>query len=226
MSYPYNRHIPFGKRSRRYRKQAYIEIKNKIRRHAPVLGGLFTTHDFMHGKNGWIDGFFLGRKAPIFYNFVLDTTRNMYKERVRELAFDRSYEIVPDCEFGIFDAMVTDSETGMWTTTPADPMHFTQFGGLSRDEWVEQQIPIIANERVVQVFEEWTLHNDYGYGVGLHATIDVPYLTIEAVNDFIPRFMEFKAVFHSRVALTYSHDEIERWGIESNAIVDPDKWQE
>ncbi|MBK7050067.1 MAG: hypothetical protein KBF98_13790 [Rhodoferax sp.] len=52
------RHIPFGEQSRHYRKNAYIEIKNLIRRDAPVLGGLFTTHDYMHGKNGWIDGFF------------------------------------------------------------------------------------------------------------------------------------------------------------------------
>ena len=134
----------------------------------------------------------------------------MYKERVRELAFDRSYALVPDCEPGIFDAMVKDFKTGMWTTTPADPKHFTQFGGLSRHEWVEQQIPIIANERVVQVFEECTLHNDYCFGIGLHATIDVPYLTVAAVNDFIRRFMKSEAMFHSRVPLTYSHDEIER----------------
>ena len=95
MSYLYKRHIPFGKRSRKYRKRAYIEIKNKIRRHAAVLGGLFTTHDYMHGKNGWVDVFFLAGKAPSFYNCVLDTTRNAYKDRVRELAFDRSYELVP-----------------------------------------------------------------------------------------------------------------------------------
>lgn len=64
------------------------------------------------------------------------------------------------------------------------------------------------------------------YGIGLHATIDVPYLSIDAVNDFIRRFMESEAMFHSGVPLTYSHDEIERWGIESNAILEPDKWQE
>ena len=224
MTMPKKRRIPFAEQSRHFRKNAYIEIKGLIRKLAPVLGGLFTTHDYLHGKNGWIDGFFLGRMAPNFYNFVLDTTRNVYKEDVRDLALSRSYELVADCEPGILDSLVKDSKTGMWTSTPATPLQFTQFGGLSRHEWVQQQMPIIANEKAIHVFEGWTLHHDYRFGVGLHAMIDVPYLTIESVNEFIRRFVETEVAYQSSTPLTYAPEDIEYWDVESNAILQPDQW--
>ena len=82
MSNIHSRRTPFGQQSRRYRKSVYIETKNQIRRHAPILGGLFTTHHYMHDKLSWIDGYFLAHKAPIFYNFALETTRNAYKELI------------------------------------------------------------------------------------------------------------------------------------------------
>ena len=224
MSFRKKRCIPFGEQSREYRKNAYIEIKNLICKHAPILGGLFTTHDYMHGKNGWIDGYFLGRKSPHFYNFVIDTTRNVYKEKVRDLAFDRSYELVANCEPGIFDSMVKDSKTGMWTSVSSTPQQFDQFGGLSRCQWIEQQIPIIADQKTIKVFEGWTLHRDYSFGIGLHATINAPYLTIEAVNDFIRIFMQTEARYQSIIPLSYAPEDIEHWGIESNAILQPDQW--
>ncbi|MFM8899601.1 MAG: hypothetical protein ACKOF9_06585 [Burkholderiales bacterium] len=77
------RRIPFGAQSRYRRRAAFISVKNDIRRHAGILGGLFSTHDYLHGKNGWIDCMFIGRTPPVFYNCVLETTRNAYKEQVR-----------------------------------------------------------------------------------------------------------------------------------------------
>ena len=96
MSNIHSRRTPFGQQSRRYRKSVYIETKNQIRRHAPILGGLFTTHHYMHDKLSWIDGYFLGHKAPIFYNFALETTRNAYKELICDQAYERSYALVPE----------------------------------------------------------------------------------------------------------------------------------
>jgi len=57
---------PFCQLPRHRQKDAYIGIKNLIRRAAPVLGGRFYTHDMLHGYNGWIDLYFLGAKAPIY----------------------------------------------------------------------------------------------------------------------------------------------------------------
>jgi len=55
MQHQLPRRIPFGAQSRGRRKAAFISVKNNIRRHAGILGGLFSTQDYLHGKNGGID---------------------------------------------------------------------------------------------------------------------------------------------------------------------------
>lgn len=185
-----SRRLPFGSQSRERRKAAFISVKNKIRRHAGVLGGLFSTDDYLHGKNGWIDCFFLGSKPPVFYNCVIDTTRNAYKEQVRELAYEQSYALVPPSERSLFDHAVKDPISGLWAISLPEEERFAALDGLSRREWIERQIPSIANEGEIKVHEGWTLHHDYRFGIGLHVTLDVPYLTIEAVNAFIHRFVD------------------------------------
>ena len=71
---------PFNQLSRRHQRAAYIELKNKIRRASSILGGVFYTHDYLHGQNGWADVYFLGHKVPVFYNAALQTARTAYKE--------------------------------------------------------------------------------------------------------------------------------------------------
>ena len=219
-----SRRLPFGSQSRERRKAAFISVKNEIRRHAGVLGGLFSTDDYLHGKNGWIDCFFLGSKPPVFYNCVIDTTRNAYKEQVRELAYEQSYALVPPSELSLFEHAVKDPITGLWAISLPEEERFAALDGLSRREWIERQIPRIANEGAIKVHEGWTLHHDYRFGIGLHVTLDVPYLTIEAVNAFIHRFLATEAAYANPNPVSYRYDEMENWHIESNAMVEPSLW--
>ncbi len=219
-----SRRLPFGSQSRERRKAAFISVKNEIRRHAEVLGGLFSTDDYLHGKNGWIDCFFLGSKPPVFYNCVIDTTRNAYKEQVRELAYEQSYALVPPSDRSLFEHAVKDPITGLWAISLPEEERFAALDGLSRREWIERQIPRIANEGTIKVHEGWTLHHDYRFGIGLHVTLDVHYLTIEAVNAFIHRFLATEAAYANPNPVSYRYDEMENWHIESNAMVEPDLW--
>jgi hypothetical protein len=219
-----SRRLPFGSQSRERRKAAFISVKNEIRRHAGVLGGLFSTDDYLHGKNGWIDCFFLGSKPPVFYNCVIDTTRNAYKEQVRELAYEQSYALVPPSERSLFEHAVKDPINGLWAISLPEEERFAALDGLSRREWIERQIPRIANEGTIKVHEGWTLHHDYRFGIGLHVTLDVPYLTIEAVNAFIHRFLATEAAYANPNPVSYRYDEMENWHIESNAMVEPGLW--
>ena len=88
MSYHTRKPTPFRQLPRRCQKTAYIEVKNQIRRATPILGGSFYTRDCLHGQNGWSGVCFLGHKAPVFYNVMLETTRVAYKEAVWDIAWE------------------------------------------------------------------------------------------------------------------------------------------
>jgi hypothetical protein len=190
-----------------------------------MLGGRFYSRHYMHGENGWLDGFFLGNDKPAFYNFCLQTTRYTYKEKVVDRAWDKSYLVAPlESDLSIFDRTVLDPVSGHYVTPAHQPHRYPELDGMTRLEWTQAQLPKIANSHEVQVFEHWTLHHDYHSGIGLHATIDVPYLTIDAVNVFIDRFLQSESAMVGTVALSYRHDQIGHWGIEPNSIADPWEW--
>ena len=149
MSRRFRKPAPFHRQSRRQQRAAYIELKNNICRASAVLGGLFHTHDYLHGKNGWADVYFLGRKAPLFYNAAMQTTRTAYKEAVWDAAWD---------------------------------------------------------------------------GIGLHVTLDTPFLTIAAINSFIERFLSGESGYRAPQPCIYTRADIEHWGLESNALIEPWDW--
>ena len=57
----------------------------------------------------------------------------------------------------------------------------------------------------------------------MHATLDVPCLTIKAVNAFVQRFLAAEAEYANPNPISYRYDEIENWHVESNAIAVPDQ---
>ncbi len=226
MSHRFRKCVPFNRQPRRRQKESYIRLKNKIRRAEPILGGAFFTHDYLHGENGWADVYFLGHKAPVFYNAALHTTRSAYKDKVWDIAWDRSYSLAPDVGPGLLEQMVKDPKTGNYFVPEHEPVRYPALDNLSRIDWVRRQLPVIADERAIQVFEEWSLHYDYEYGIGLHATLDVPFLTIDAISHFIERFLASESAYRAPQPCGYSHADITCWGLESNAIIDPWEWRQ
>jgi hypothetical protein len=94
----------------------------------------------------------------------------------------------------------------------------------THDYRVESQHRAIADSGELQVFEEWTLYRDYSRGIGVHATLDVPFLTIDVVNEFIDRFLAQEADYRSAAYRTWKYDQVPHWGLESNAVIDPLDW--
>ena len=216
---------PFNRRARTAQKRAYWQVMGEICRAAPVLGGRFYTHHYLHGENGWIDGYFLGNKKPVFYNLYLQTVSCAYKKLVSSRARKLSYELAPlDLDLSIFERPDNDPVSGLYVTSPREPYRYPEFNGMTRYDWTQSQYPRIADSLEIQVFEHWTLHRDYHSGIGLHATIDVPFVTIEAVNAFIERFLASEANFTGQTPRSFRFDEIPYWGLESNAICDPWDW--
>jgi hypothetical protein len=203
----------YGSLSLRRQKQMHFNVKRDILRVAPALGGLFFTHDYLHGKNGWIDCYFLGKNKYTFYNCALETTGYAYKEAVSSAAWDVADELLAYDYDSIFSK---DKERQSHANAK-----YAEFGGLTRFEWVKQEERRLANARNIHVFEKLSLHYNYSFGIGLHATIDVPYLTVDTINNFIYQFLEDEKPYYCNQSLTYSYNEIEYWGLESNAIVEP-----
>ena len=220
----YTTRTPFHELSRRNRKSAYMRILNRIKRAAPVLGGKFTTHDCIHGQNGWIDANFLGTTPPVSYSLVLQTTICKYKELVRNRAWELSYDLAPERELPLFDGAVKDPKAENYVSLCRDPHRYPELENMTRLQWCQAQHQKIADSSEIQVFEKWTLHHDYHHGIGLHATIDVPVLTIEAVNAFIDRFLMTETDFLDPTPHTYRYEQVSYWGLDSNALIEPWEW--
>lgn len=215
------RPVSFLRLAKHRQKEAYVRIRNLIRRAAPVLGGLFYTHDYLHGRNGWVDGYFLSPRPPVFYNFSLETTRHAYKEAAWDAAWERSCVLAPDRAPELLKHAVKDPKTGNYSVQQSQQTVHPELDGLTRVEWARNQLRVIADAKTIRVFEGWSLHREYVHGVGLHATIDVDYLTTETVNAFIARFLATEAGYRSTVALSYGYDDIPEWEIEANALLEP-----
>jgi hypothetical protein len=210
------KHKAYAELSARKKKNIYISIKNQIPRAAPFVGGLFYSHDYLHGENGWVDGYFIGKNRTV-YNFALQTTRYAYKEAVSDAAFDATDERVPRPPI----RFERDPKTGYSTMVSEPDVARAEFDGLRRWDWIKEEERRIADAGTVKVVAEVTLHRDYYRGIGLHGTLDVPSLTVDAINAFIRQFLETEAPSRAAEPISYRHDEIKYWGLESNAIVEP-----
>ena len=185
-----------------------------------MLGGKFYTHDYMHEDIQWVDGYFLG-PAPIFYNFALETSVYRFKEACMDAAWDEADRLVPD-SFNLLEGGVKDPATGNTVFHLGAPRKHPEFDGLTRIEWVMKRAKEIADGGTIEVFEEVTLHRDYAHGIGLHGTINVPALTIGALNAFIDRFLTAGALpFKSAEPVIFTGKNVLHWGLDSNAIVEP-----
>ncbi|MBF0261217.1 MAG: hypothetical protein HQL97_05160 [Magnetococcales bacterium] len=216
-SYPYctKNNIPFVSLSRKRQRRHYIELKNQIRRTSGVLRCVSCICDRMNKEKSWMDGYFLSKAPPLFYILTLKTTRHAYREEIWGAAIDRSIALVSwEREKGIQQQTSLNHRCSgrnrekTWTIHPKCPT-FPEFGGLSRIDWATQQEPGLANSGDYHVVENWSVQRDYPFGIGLIASIDVPFLTIEAVIDFIQRFLDGGELdFTSDNNLYYTYAEI------------------
>lgn len=124
------------------------------------------------------------------------------------------------------DHAYIESELGLWKSDLEPETAEAQFDGLSRYDWIEAEEVRIANSGSIVVHEQISLRCDFACGIGLDAIINVPYLTVETINTFIAQFLSQSVGSHKKSnsrsePLSFAHNQIERWGIESNAIVEP-----
>jgi len=195
----------FTQLTSRRRKTIRYFLKRDINEAASVLGGLFYTNDYLDGKNGLVDLYFLGNNNKTFYNVTLQTTRCEYKDKAHKVARNNANKLIPIDYTDVWDRL--DGKKPSSGIDPYGPHE--AFGGLRRLDWIDAETRVIANSGTIQVFEEATLHYNYRCGIGLHATIDVPYLTVDTINSFIRRFLAGgEQAYRIDNAISYTADEL------------------
>ena len=147
------------------------------------------------------------------------------ESKVISRAWGLSYDLAPEVEISMFDGALKDPKTGDVVPRIREPLQYPELENMTRLQWSRAQQEKIAASGDIQVFEKWTLHHHYHNGVGLHATLDVPFLTIEAINAFIDRFLMTEADFFDPTPHTYTCEQASNWGLESNALIDPLEWE-
>lgn len=216
----------FFEQSRRRRKQATIQVKNRIVRHAPILGGLFTTPDYMHAGMQWADFHFLTAYGDSFFNGTAITARHRFFEDAHAQAMERSFELVPATESpGRFREMFRELPGGMLEWIPQPEAASEVFGGMTRTAWVEVEARRLIEAACVYVREGWSADHSYRYGTGLAVVLDVPAITIGSLNSFITRFREMGEVDWSNpVAKSFSLADMPVDRVQSNLLLDPAQW--
>jgi hypothetical protein len=215
----YRKPTPFLELSARRRARLYIRMKNRLRRAAPVLGGLFHTRDFMPLNVTWMNFGFLGKRHRVVYIASLRTVAYAFKGAVESAAWDEAealapYEPIPRLKTPAdFDAMFSGG-----------PTYYPQLDGLTRMDWIRREYRRIADSGKISVRDCVNIKRDCRWGISIDAVIDVPVLTIEVVNEFIRRFLATESESRGDKEFTFTYDEIGDWSMGSNYVAEPWEW--
>lgn len=171
-----------------------------------------------------VDIYFLSRQPSVFYNATLETTACAFREKVEDIAFDRSCLLVP-YRSSLLDRLGKGNT--LTTDDLEEPIIADAFGGLNRRQWIEQEVIRFIAEGEVTVCEQVQLDRGYNFGIGLIATLDVPALTVETIHAFVDEFLaqgerpwEGGALAFDRSILDKTHK------LESNLLAEPWEWHQ
>lgn len=197
-------------------------MKNRLREEAEFLGGLFSTHDILGEQTAWADFYCLSRRRGVLYNGIIETAKYRYAEMADSQAWDESELILPSPD--LFEGSYRDASGNLVIPSRSEPQE--AFGGIPRLQWIRRRAAEIADARTLSVCESVEIDPSYGYGIGLHVCLDVPSITIEAVESFVQDFLaRGEAPWRGAAPLSWPASEI-RFGLNSNALASPSEWAE
>lgn len=221
--------VPYRKRSRRERKEAYIWVKNRIRESEPILGAPFFTDDYIYGENAWVDVYFMSRRRPrMFYNATLSTLKYMYTDSLLLKAFDAVDELIPE-EYSSMHMRVVDNRLMFPDYEMVDgkevPIKFPALGGKTKMDWIYEEQRRLVDTREHPVYEEVELDYSYATGIGLHAQIDADGIGVDDVIRFMERFyVNGERGWVSEEPVTYGSHEMNLGQVNANMLLAPKDW--
>lgn len=193
-------------KSRNKRREDAILLKNKIANNRILYGTHYyddTDHTSVYNEiRVWSDALFVSKRFPdMLYNAYISTAQFEFSENIFTKSTTDAYDVLSEEE------RTDEYENG----TEFKPCKFDAWGKplLYQLEIRNKTYPQCNNKSVLDYSKElhekyWkdpddactdvhikcTCHTNYRYGIGIHMTVDRPYLDIVSINDIIDQFLE------------------------------------
>lgn len=205
--------------SRKHKKLMCIQHRNELRKSTPFLGGIFTTYDVIDGvKTQWADIVFLSKRYKnVLYNVTIETAKLNFFDKIESQSLKEFHSYAEEAaeEEDIQDFL---KSYGMRT------QKIEEYLGVSQFDWLAKRNEELSHQCVTR--EYCKKDKTYRYGIGLYIVIDVPALSIEAINGFIEAFWKGgEQEWMSNRTRTYDMEDHTNVGV-CNAVAEPQEWVE
>jgi hypothetical protein len=198
---------PWPKRSRRQQRQAWVALRWRIRQDV-LMTGASAVYQGRHVEDDmdnpwawqWTDIIVPDPDGHTIWNMALVTVRRAGWDQVDSQAYrtvqarlteaDRATEAASLDFDQLFQPL--PRETGQPQcyefVSREDPQH-ASLGGLTVHQAQDAEVTRVFQEAPLALGETWTLHRDYGYGIGVHARVAAHGLDRASIEAFVARFL-------------------------------------
>jgi hypothetical protein len=182
---------PFSKLSRHKQRDEFIKLRQKIK-------------NKKHGENfyGWsplaepgrpalynqeVQIYFLGLDGRTIWNAYVFTAAYAYWGNISEIASNKAWELAPEKNRRLLDDLIPqyDSSGRLKHYIMKEELPHPALGNKTRGEFMQEyESELIRHDtgEIAPVFEEFRIEPGFEYGIGLYATIDVPTITVDALE--------------------------------------------
>jgi len=163
------------------RRDMCVALGNKIRHNAHKFGGSFHAPEIPDGN--WADFFFLGQAKGVFWNTSAITRQAATERVIHDMTLDSALNKLPE---EVRDEAWRGYVFGL--LNPEKELGRIEFGGKTLGEYVEESQAITLAKNPPLVPETVRVEIEYYSGIGLEMVLDVPEMSIAAVEEGIRKF--------------------------------------
>lgn len=199
----FKKQTPFVDRKKSYRREETVLMKNRVRRDAELLGGLFTSHLFLD-EPGRPDAFsqnytfqFPGLDRYTFWNAFIMTAQQALWNKAHAEATDvvmrqlSREEWKSEIGFKFVPADISPSGKVLSYTIERSPeKKYDKFDGRTMRDQIEFVERELLEKYRDSMRESFTIDKTCSHGIGLNIVIDEKVITREGIEKAITQFRE------------------------------------
>ncbi len=188
---------PFSELSRHKQRDEFIKLRWKIKnkKHGENFYGWSPLME--PGRPGFFNQevqiYFLGLDGHTIWNAFVCTAMYAYWGNISELASNKAWELAPEKNTRLRDDFIPqyDGSGRLKHYILKEEQPHPALGNKTKGDFMrEYESELIKSDtgNTAPVFEEFRIEPGFEYGTGLYATIDVPEITVDALEGMIAKF--------------------------------------